>query len=151
METTENTIERKIEIDAPLHKIWDALTNSKQFGKWFGVKLESEFVEGNTTLGMNTLKGFEMKMEFRIKKIQPQSYFSYSWIPFPLDQSFDYTKEEPTLVEFFLVEKGDKTELRVKESGFDLITASRRAEAFRMHSGGWDAQLKNIESFVLNA
>jgi hypothetical protein len=37
----------------------------------------------------------------------------------------------------------------VKESGFNKITASRRAEAFRMHTGGWEGQLKNIERFLV--
>ena len=92
-----------------------------------------------------------MPMAFHVKKITPQNYFSYAWTPFPLDQSFDYSKEEPTLVEFFLEQKGDITNLKVIESGFNLVTASRRAEAFRMHSGGWEAQLNNISQFVNNA
>ena len=113
--------------------------------------MESEFVTGQTTKGRNTAKGFEMPMAFHVKKITPQNYFSYAWTPFPLDQSFDYSKEEPTLVEFFLEQKGDITNLKVIESGFNLITASRRAEAFRMHSGGWEAQLNNISQFINNA
>jgi uncharacterized protein YndB with AHSA1/START domain len=96
-----------------------------------------------------TSKGFEMEMVFHIKEINPQSYFSYSWIPFPMDQSFDYSQEEPTLVEFFLEQTTYGTLLKVKESGFNQITASRRAEAYKMHSGGWEAQLKNIEKFVV--
>jgi len=34
------------------------------------------------------------------------------------------------------------------ESGFDRIPARRRAEAFRMHDGGWEDQLNNISSYV---
>jgi uncharacterized protein YndB with AHSA1/START domain len=113
------------------------------------VDLKSEFVAGKTTKGRNTSKGFEMAMEFHIKEIKPQSYFSYAWIPFPMDKNFDYSKEDPTLVEFFLESTSTGTLLKVKESGFNKITASRRAEAFRMHSGGWEAQLKNIEKFLV--
>jgi uncharacterized protein YndB with AHSA1/START domain len=112
------------------------------------VDLYSNFVAGKTTKGKNTSKGFEMNMEFHIKDIKPQSYFSYAWTPFPMDQKFDYSKEEPTLVEFFLEETKGGTLLKVKESGFNKITASRRAEAFKMHTGGWEAQLKNIEKFL---
>jgi uncharacterized protein YndB with AHSA1/START domain len=148
MNNNENTIERSIEIKASIEKVWQALTNAKQFGQWFNVSLESDFEVGKTTYGKNTLKGFEMKMSFHVKEIKPKSYFSYAWIPFPIDQSFDYTKEEPTLVEFFLEATTTGTQLTVKESGFTKITASRRAEAFKMHSGGWEAQLKNIEVFV---
>jgi len=149
MANVENTIEKQIEIKAPVAKVWKALTDSKLFGQWFGVNLHSEFVAGKTTKGRNTSKGFEMEMVFHIKDINPQSYFSYAWIPFPMDQSFDYSKEEPTLVEFFLEQSATGTLLKVKESGFNKITASRRAEAFKMHTGGWEAQLKNIEKFLV--
>ncbi len=149
MTTSENSIEREIEINAPLAKVWDALTDANLFGQWFGANMHSQFVAGKTTKARNTSKGFEMDMEFYIKEIKPQHYFSYAWHPFPLDQTFDYSKEEPTLVEFHLEETAKGTLVKVKESGFNQITASRRAEAFRMHSGGWEAQLRNIEAFLV--
>jgi uncharacterized protein YndB with AHSA1/START domain len=149
MSVNENSIEKQIEIKAPVTKVWKALTTAEQFGQWFKVDLESGFVAGKTTKGRNTSKGFEMNMLFHVKDITPESYFSYAWTPFPMDQSFDYSKEEPTLVEFFLEETKTGTLLKVKESGFNKITASRRAEAFRMHTGGWEAQLNNIGAFVV--
>lgn len=149
MTTSENSIEREIEINAPLAKVWDALTDANLFGQWFGANMHSQFVAGKTTKARNTSKGFEMDMAFYIKEIKPQYYFSYAWHPFPLDQTFDYSKEEPTLVEFHLEEIAKGTLVKVKESGFNQITASRRAEAFRMHSGGWEAQLRNIEAFLV--
>jgi uncharacterized protein YndB with AHSA1/START domain len=149
MQDQENTIERQIEIKAPVAKVWEALTNADQFGKWFKAKFRSSFVPGQTTLALNTSKGFEMEMAFHIKEIKPQSYFSYAWTPFPMDKNFDYSKEEPTLVEFFLEKTSTGTLLKVKESGFSHVTASRRAKAFEMHSGGWEAQLKNIEGFLV--
>lgn len=149
MSKVENSIERQIEIKAPVAKVWEALTNSKLFGQWFNAKFESEFVAGKTTKAMNTSKGFEMEMFFMVKEIKPQSYFSYAWRPYPMDKNFDYSKEEPTLVEFHLEKTSTGTLLKVKESGFNKITASRRAEAFKMHSGGWEAQLENIEAFLV--
>jgi uncharacterized protein YndB with AHSA1/START domain len=148
MENSENSIEKQIEIGAPVAKVWAALTDSQLFGQWFKAVCQSEFVAGKTTKAKNTSKGFEMEMSFHIKDIKPQSYFSYAWTPYPMDQSFDYSKEEPTLVEFFLEPHGNGTLLKVKESGFTKVTASRRAEAFKMHTGGWEAQLKNIEKFL---
>jgi uncharacterized protein YndB with AHSA1/START domain len=147
---SENSIERKIEINAPISKVWEALTQAKSFGAWFGINLQSEFVPGKTTKGNNTTKGFEMKMEFFVKEIKPQFYFSYAWHPYPMDQTFDYSKEEPTLVEFFLETTKAGTLLKVKESGFNKVTASRRVEAFKMHSGGWEAQLESIKEFLVD-
>ena len=88
-------------------------------------------------------------MRIKNKEIRPQSYFAYAWHPFPVDRTFDYSKEEPTLVEFFLEQIASGTLVKVRESGFSEITASRRAEALKMHSGGWEAQLRNIEAFLV--
>ena len=49
---------------------------------------------------------------------------------------------------FELDEVPEGTRLRVTESGFDLIPVERRAEAFRMNSGGWEGQVKNIARHV---
>lgn len=149
MSEEQHIIERQIEIRAPVSKVWKALTDSQLFGQWFNAKFQSEFAPGKTTKGQNTSKGFEMNLEFHVKEIKPESYFSYAWTPYPMDKKFDYSKEEPTLVEFFLESTSTGTLLKVKESGFTQITASRRAEAFKMHSGGWEAQLKNIEKFLV--
>lgn len=149
MENTENTIEKQITIKAPIAKVWKALTDAKQFGQWFKVDLYSDFIVGQTTKGKNTSKGFEVDMVFHIKDMTPQKYFSYAWNPFPVDPTIDYSKEKTTLVEFFLEESNGGTLLKVKETGFSHITASRRAEAFKMHTGGWEAQLTNIEKFLV--
>ncbi len=149
MEKIDNSIEKQIVIKASISKVWAALTDSKLFGQWFKAEFQSEFVAGKTTKAKNTSKGFEMDMSFHIKEIKPQTYFSYAWTPFPMDRTFDYSKEEPTLVEFFLEKHESGTLLKVKESGFNKVSASRRAEAFKMHTGGWEAQLKNIEKFLV--
>jgi hypothetical protein len=61
----------------------------------------------------------------------------------------DYSSEEPTLVTFTLSDApGNGTLLTVVESGFDKVPAHRREEAFRMNSGGWDAQMQNIARHV---
>jgi len=142
-----NSIERKIEIKAAPAKVWDALTDYKKFSQWFGVKLDGPFIAGKTTTGINNFK--ELQMAYMIEKIEPKTFFSYKWTPFPIDKSRDYSKEEPTLVEFTLKEIPTGTQLTVVESGFNQIPQDRRAEAFRMHTGGWDAQLENIQEYVL--
>ena len=84
-----------------------------------------------------------------IQKIEPEHTFSYTWNPYAVDASKDYvTEEEPTLVVFTLEATKTGTRLKVVESGFDKIPAYRRAEAFRMNSGGWAAQLENIKRYV---
>ncbi len=144
-----NKIEKKIEIKAPLARVWKALTDSQQFGTWFRVKIEGPFVVGQLSVGQIQVPGFEhIKWHSTVKAMKEPSYFAYTWHPYAVDPNVDYTKETPTLVEFFLKEIPTGTELTVIESGFENVPAHRRSEAFRMNNGGWEAQLKNIDKYA---
>ena len=142
-------IEKQIELKAPLSRVWRALTDYREFGEWFRVKLEGPFVTGKVSRGNITHPGYEhLQMEVLVQKIEPERLFSYTWHPYAIDPKVDYSDEIPTLVEFRLEPTDKGTLLTVIESGFDRLPSSRRAEAFRMNDGGWAQQIKNIESHV---
>ena len=143
-----DVIEKQIELRAPLSRVWQALTDHRQFGEWFGVKLESPFVAGRETKGIITFKEKPFVLHLVVESIEPETYFSYRWHPYAHDPSVDYSKEVPTLVEFRLEPIETGTLLRVIESGFEKVPANRRAEAFRMNSHGWEIQTKKFENYV---
>jgi uncharacterized protein YndB with AHSA1/START domain len=145
-------IEKRIELSAPLSRVWRALTDSREFGEWFRVKLEGPFVAGEAVGGQLTFPGYEhLRMDVVVKKIEPMSYFSYTWHPFAVDPKMDYSQETPTLVEFRLTETGKGTLLVVTESGFDKLPKARYADAFRMNTRGWEQQLEQIGAYVSKA
>jgi uncharacterized protein YndB with AHSA1/START domain len=142
-------IEKQIELKAPVSRVWRALTDYREFGEWFRVKMEGPFVAGQVSRGHITLPGYEhLEMTVMVQTIEPERLFSYTWHPYAIDTKVDYSKETPTLVEFRLEKSANGTLLVVTESGFDKIPADRRLEAFRMNDNGWAQQLKNIESHV---
>lgn len=143
-------IERSVLIQAPLSRVWQALSSAEEFGNWFGVALKGKsFVAGQRVQGNITIAGYEhVVFDVLVERVEPQKLFSFSWHPYAVDPAIDYSKEPTTLVVFELKEAGDGTLLSVVESGFDKIPAGRRAEAFRMNSGGWEGQMKNIEKHV---
>src|SRR5262245_6793584 len=146
---TSNRIEKSIELKAPRSKVWRALTDHRQFGDWFRVKLEGPFVPGQVSRGQIAYPGYEhVTFECVVQKVEPERFFSYTWHPYSVDPKVDYSKEEPTLVEFTLEETPAGTLLTVTESGFDKVPSSRRSEAFRMNEGGWEAQIINIQKYV---
>ena len=148
----ESKVEKKVEIAAPVAKVWDALTNHEKFGAWFRVKLEGPFVAGEVSRGFITWPGYEhIRWEATVKEIVPEKLFSFTWHPYAIDPAVDYSKEEPTLVEFRLEPMAKGTLVTVTESGFEKVPEARRAEAFRMNDGGWAQQVKNIEEYVLGA
>jgi uncharacterized protein YndB with AHSA1/START domain len=145
-------IEKTIEIKAPVSRVWRALTDYREFGTWFRVRLEAPFAPGNVSRGPITHPGYEhVKMEVVVQKMQPERLFSFTWHPYAIDPKVDYSKEPSTLVEFTLEPTAQGTLLRVVESGFDKIPAHRRDEAFRMNEGGWAEQIKNIARHVRQA
>ena len=142
-------IEKQIVIRAPRSKIWRALTDLEQFQQWFGAKLDTPFAPGARSRGHVTEKGWEhVQMDIQIERMEPEHTLTYRWLPFAIDPKRDYSKETRTLVEFTLEEVQGGTRVTVVESGFDLVPADRRAEAFKMHEGGWEGQLRNIEKYV---
>ncbi len=142
-------IVRSVELNAPLARVWKALTDHTEFGRWFRVNLESPFVPGQRTRGRITYPGYEhLVMDVLVRAMEPMRLFSFEWHPGAVDPKVDYTKEPCTLVEFRLEEVGGVFRLTVTESGFDALPPERRDEAFRMNDGGWAEQMKNIEAHV---
>lgn len=140
-------IERQIHIKAKRSRVWRALTNAQELSQWFKVDFanDAQFAVGRKLAARNAYPGYEhMKFDIWIETMEAEHTFAWRWHPFPVDQSIDYSKEPTTLVEFKLQDTDDGTLLKVVESGFDGIPASRRAEAYRMHQGGWEEQLQNV-------
>jgi uncharacterized protein YndB with AHSA1/START domain len=142
-------IEKEIVLRAPRAKVWRALTDSKEFGKWFGADMTDRFVPGAPARGRITHPGYEhLTFEVQIERIDPEQLFSFRWHPYAVDPKKDYSAEPTTLVVFELEEIPEGTRLKVTESGFDQIPIARRAEAFRMNSQGWAAQMENISKYA---
>lgn len=146
-------IEKRIELKAPISRVWRALTDYREFGEWFRVKLDGPFVPGQVSRGHITYPGYEhVKWEATIQKMEPERLFSFTWAhPKSLDRaeySADYSKDPTTLVEFRLEKTASGTLLTLAESGFDGLPSERRLEAFRRNEGGWTEQMKNIEAHV---
>ena len=156
-------IEKKLLLRAPLDRVWRAISDAKQFGSWFGVEFESDFVPGARLIGRlvptkvdpevaQAQESYSGKtIEVRIDRVEPMRLFSFGWHPFAVDPDVDYSKEPMTLVEFELNEVPGGTMLTLAESGFDRISLARRAEAFEANEEGWLAQMKLLEKYLTPA
>jgi uncharacterized protein YndB with AHSA1/START domain len=153
-------IQKSVLLKAPLVRVWKALTDSREFGEWFGVKFEGPFVGGAPLRGVirPTTADLEVaKMQqpyagrtfdITVDRIEPQRLFSFRWHPFAIEPNVDYSKEPTTLVVFTLEEKSNGVLLTVTESGFDRIPVDRRARAFTANEGGWTKQMTLIEKHL---
>jgi uncharacterized protein YndB with AHSA1/START domain len=143
-------IEKRIALEAPVSRVWRALTNHEEFGEWFRVKLDGPFVPGQVARGHITYPGYEhIRWEAVVQQMEPERLFSFTWHPYAIDPAVDYSHEPATLVEFRLEPKdGGGTVLSITESGFDAIPKDRQFEAFRMNDQGWTEQMTNVARHV---
>jgi uncharacterized protein YndB with AHSA1/START domain len=153
-------IEKKILLRAPLQRVWRALTDSAEFGTWFGVRFHAPFKPGAHMQGV--LEGTKVDAEvaklqqehkgkpfdITIEKMEPERLFAFRWHPHAIDPAMDYSAEPTTLVEFSLEELADGVMLTVTESGFDQIPLARRAQAFSANEGGWAIMVKVLGEYV---
>lgn len=145
-----NRIEKRIELNTSVARVWKALSDYREFGEWFRVHIDGPFKIGEVSQGHVTYPGYEhLKWEATIKAIDPERYFAFTWHPYAVDPKVDYSTEPPTLVEFMLDPSANGALLTIAESGFDKIPLARAIEAFRMNETGWDIQMKNIENYIL--
>ena len=160
MASNTDRIEKKVLLRAPRERVWRAISDSKQFGSWFGVAFDGPFVAGKpvtgkivpTTVDEEVAKSQQpytgFAFEFAVDRVEPIRLFSFRWHPYAVDKGVDYSKEPSTLVVFELEEAAGGTMLTVTESGFDRIPLERRAKAFAANEGGWNAQMKLIEKYL---
>src|ERR1700733_3552843 len=146
-------IEKRIQLNAPIARVWRALTDYREFGAWFRVDLQGPFVVGQMARGRIPHPGYEhVQWEALIEKMEPERLFTFIWPHAKsLDKAIyspDYSNEPRTLVEFRLEKTSTGTLLTLTESGFDQLPADSREATFRGNEGGWTAQMKNLESYV---
>jgi uncharacterized protein YndB with AHSA1/START domain len=150
LDTSTDRIERKILLKAPRSRVWRALSDAEEFGRWFGVDFKGQtFVAGKSAHGQIANPGYQhLRMEVIIERIVPERLLSWRWHPAAIEPEVDYSQEPTTLVVFELEEVAGGTMLTVVESGIDKIPAARRATVFRLNTSGWDHQMRNIEKHL---
>ncbi|BBY79309.1 SRPBCC family protein [Mycolicibacterium pulveris] len=150
-------IEKHVVLKAPLERVWKAISDADQFGRWFGVRFDGPFVEGAALTGVMTPTAVDEEIAksqepyegtadtWWIVAVEPPHRLAYRWRPYLVAGGED---GPTTLVEFTLQETADGVLLRIVESGFDAIPEDRRKAAFDDNSSGWAAQTELVRKYV---
>jgi uncharacterized protein YndB with AHSA1/START domain len=153
-------IEKQILLRAPRARVWKAITDSQEFGAWFGVRFDGPFTPGMPQKGVIVTTSVDpevaqaqrphtgMPFEITIDRLEPERLFSFRWHPFAIEPGVDYSREPTTLIVFTLEDAPGGVLLTVTESGFDRIPLERRAKAFTANEGGWTMMIKVIEKYL---
>ena len=157
---TSGTIRKTVILHATRERVWRAISDPVEFGRWFGVALNGPFVPGAQTHGhivptevdpdVAQLQEPHRGTPFRIlvDRIEPMRLFAFRWHPFAVERDRDYSAETMTLVTFELEDAPEGMRLTITEAGFEALPPDRRAAAFAANQGGWSHQARLIARYV---
>lgn len=157
--STTDTIRKTARLDAPLARVWQAISDSRQFGAWFGAEFDGPFTAGAsltarirpTTVDPEVARLQEPHaghpFEIEVTEVESPHRLAFRWHPHGTGGP-EHPGDPTTLVEFVLEADGDGTRLTITESGFDRITLERRAQAFDANDGGWTHQLRLVTRYL---
>jgi uncharacterized protein YndB with AHSA1/START domain len=156
-------IERTVLLRAPLARVWRAIADSREFGTWFGARIDGPFEAGSTvraeivcTTVDAEVAAMQKPMEgaafdFFVERVEPPHHLSFRWHQDPIEEGTDPATQPTTLVTLDLAEEGDGVRLTITESGFDALPEAARAEAFRRNAEGWELQTKLVAKYLAGA
>jgi uncharacterized protein YndB with AHSA1/START domain len=137
------TIEREILIEAPVDVVWRTITEPDQISQWFADRVDLEVKPGaQGYMGFGDQGGPVV-----VEAVEPPTRFSFRWN--------HPTGEEPIggnslLVEFTLESVGERTRLRVVESGLESLAWADEAKQryAEEHNGGWGTFLDRLAGLL---
>jgi uncharacterized protein YndB with AHSA1/START domain len=141
-------IVKHIVLNAPIERVWRAITDHREFGSWFRVDLDSPFVVGQTTTGRMTYPGHEGRpWSSKTVRMDAPHHFAFTW-PHAEGPGDDPDDAPTTLVEFRLEPASNGTCLTITESGFEALPPDRRVNVMRGNEEGWGIQATNVAAHV---
>ena len=145
-------IDRSIEIDAPVQRVWKALTDAAEIGVWNQVKIEGRYAAGQEVWMTSVHPQYAgMRWPVRIVELTEPRRLVWRWHPGAIEPGADLAREPWTRVTFTLEPVAGGTRLTVSETGFDDIALERRARAFEENAQGWTEVLGWLKTHVEQA
>jgi uncharacterized protein YndB with AHSA1/START domain len=131
-------IDQEVVIEAPVEVVWRTITEPDQITQWFANRVELDAKPGGTGLFVfDNGGGTPHIAPVVVEDVEPPSRFSFRW---GHPDGADPAAGNSVLVEFTLVPEGnERTRLRVKESGLDVVAwpDDEKATYAEEHRGGW--------------
>jgi len=138
------TVEREMEIDAPVEAVWRALTDASELMRWFPPEAEVTPGEGGE---VRLMWGEHWDGRCAIEIWKPNEHLRYTWMENTAPPDVDTGQpSKPLLVDFLLEGKGGTTVLRLVHTGF-----GPDADWDAMYDGvrrGWLFELCSLKHYL---
>ncbi|MCD4731155.1 MAG: SRPBCC domain-containing protein [Bacteroidales bacterium] len=138
---THYKIEKTIEIDASVQKVWDGLTNPEIIKQYmFGTETICDWKEGSEIIFQGNYEGTTYKDKGIIQKIIAETILQYTYL-----SSFSGLEDKPEnyhLITYELQEQDNKTNLKLKQENIQSKEAQDHADK------NWDFVLLKMKEVL---
>jgi uncharacterized protein YndB with AHSA1/START domain len=140
---------RSIDIDAPVERVWKALTSVEEIRAWNQVEIDGRFEAGQEVWMTSIHPQYPgMRWPVQIVEMTEPRRLVWRWHPGAIEAGTDLPREPWTTVTFTLQPTERGTRLTVEETGFDEIALERRAKAYQENTQGWAEVLGWLKTYA---
>jgi uncharacterized protein YndB with AHSA1/START domain len=144
-------VEKTLDLRAPRTRVWRALSNTRDFGSWFGLgeplDLEGTFEPGGRIM-VRWAGRKDLELFCTVVTVEPERLLAFRWVPYEIGEGEDQARHPTTLIEMRLSDTATGTRLTISESGFAALPADKQYK--RDQNGmGWAIQLQSIAQHLL--
>lgn len=134
VETTDDRLVIGITLPVTVERAWAVLTTPASIARWWGNHVRFDAWEGGSLLeGWVDGDGRTVATRGRIRCCEPPCRLVMGWA--------DDDWPGDTTVEFRLEKDGERTWLRLEQSGWEILPVHRRASLINQHAAGWRRRL----------
>ena len=134
---TERIIERVLDLEAPVERVWRAISDPAELSRWFGHRAELDLRPGGD--GATIWEGHG-SFAVRVEEVDPPHRLVWSWVH---EAGVAFEDAPSTRVEWTLSPRdGGGTRLHLRESGF--LNDKHHEE----NTGGWESELAELATLL---
>jgi uncharacterized protein YndB with AHSA1/START domain len=135
-------VERSVLIDAPLQRVWQAITDPAQLERWYAPGCPWEIPalqDGATVKFHNTNTDIQLAI---IEALEPLQKLTLRW-------QLDPAHPGVTLLNSFLLkEENGKTHVTVSQAGYESLPDGMREEQLRQDAEAYTAIAESLKNYL---
>ena len=135
-------IEKRLELDAPIERVWSAISDPAELSQWFPDQAEYELTAGaGGTFAWLDESRLDEKAVYpmRVELVEPPTHLVWSWT---IEPGASYDAHRAARVEWTLTPTASGgTVLEMVESGLSAKDA-------KLNDPGWDAEFAELRDYL---
>ena len=135
-------IEKRVLINAPVSKVWKALTDKNELKEWMQAPTTFEPVIGKEFMYKHEkTENWDGNIYCKVMEVEVNKKLSFTWSSQMI--------EAETLVTILISEVDGKTELSLIHTGWEKVPAEIRSQMIDGHNNGWEERIvKKLPEFL---